>query len=695
MKQQLNLFNFMNNTLKGITIETLNYIDLFCGAGGFSLGFQKIGFENIFSIDIEKDFCETYKCNFPNHNLIQKDISQLTEQEILNLTNNKKVDVIIGGPPCQGFSIAGNIGRNFIDDPRNRLFKEFVRVVNIVKPKYFIMENVARLYTHNKSQTRYEIIEDFKKLGYKVECQILNSADYGVAQIRKRVIFIGSRVRDDIKFPKKITQTHKTIKEAIDDLPSLNSGETSNIPNHTAMNHTKQMLEKMSFISDGGDRTQIPQNLRPKSGDIRKYIKYDSKKPSITVTGDMRKVFHYSQNRALSVRELARIQSFPDNFIFQGNSISSQQQVGNAVPPLMAEALAKCIKDMITEDKKSKIKFDYGYPKVNYIGNKEKLSSWICDNIPNEVNSIFDAFSGGSSVGFEAKKRGLRVISNDILKINYFLAKSLIENKKEILTKQDIELIFSGKPFKGFMTQHYSEVFFFENECMELDLYRKNIDKLDNNYKKAMVFILLRRAMIRKMPYSRFTLKWEKIKQLRDEEYSYKKYKRRRAYHNQSFKEHFLANLDEYNNAIFDNKKDNIAYNDDIFNLLNKIKTDAIYLDPPYTGTMNNYFGFYGLIDEYIEQKKLKPFENNFIDKKTSLMLFDKLFSSLSNFKYWILSYNNNSYPAKDDLVSIISKYSHKDDISIIEKPHNYKVTGKEKKNKNTEYLFIIKNKKA
>ncbi len=690
----MSLFNFINSKLKGKTIETLNYIDLFCGAGGFSLGFRQIGFENIFSIDIEKDFCETYRCNFPDHNLIQKDISQLTKEEILNLTNDKEVDVIIGGPPCQGFSIAGNIGRKFIDDPRNRLFKEFVRVVNIVKPKYFIMENVAKLYTHNKNQTRYEIIGDFEKSGYKVECKILNSADYGVAQIRKRVIFIGSRIRSDIRFPKKIIQRYKTVREVIEDLPPLKSGETSSMPNHNAMNHTKQMLEKMKFISDGGDRTQIPLNLRPKSGDIRKYIKYDSKKPSITITGDMRKVFHYSQNRALTVRELARIQSFPDNFIFKGSSISAQQQVGNAIPPLMAKALAKCVKDMIMEDKKNKIKFDYKYPKVNYIGNKEKLASWICDNIPNEVSSIFDAFSGGSSVGFEVKKRGLEVVSNDILKTNYLLAKSLIENKKEILTEQDVGLIFSGKPFKGFMTKNYSEVFFFEDECMELDLYRKNIDKLENEYKKSMAFILLRRAMIRKMPYSRFNLKWEKIKQLRDEEYSYQKYKRRRAYHNQSFKEHFLANLDEYNSAIFDNTRDNKAYNDDIFNLLNKIKTDAIYLDPPYTGTMNNYFGFYGLIDEYIEQKKLKPFKNNFIDKKTSLMLFDKLFSNLSNFKYWILSYNNNSYPSKDDLVGIISKYTDKNSINIIEKPHKYKVTGKERKNKNTEYLFIVKNKK-
>jgi len=686
---QKTLFDFI---CKGINIKSLKYIDLFCGAGGFSLGFQNSGFDNVFSLDIEKDFCETYQYNFPNHTLIKKDIANLTKEEILNLTKKQDIDVIIGGPPCQGFSIAGNIGRKFIDDPRNRLFKEYVRVVSIVKPKYFIMENVARLYTHNKSKTRKEIINDFEKIGYNVECKILNSADYGVAQIRKRVIFIGSRVRENIRFPKQIYKIHKTIKEAIDDLPQLKSGETSKLPNHNAMNHTQQMLEKMKFVKDGGDRFDIPDSIRPKSGDIRKYIKYNSKKPSITITGDMRKVFHYSQNRALSIRELARVQSFPDNFIFKGSSISAQQQVGNAVPLLMAEALANCIKDMIKEDSKKEIEYDYKYPKVNYIGNKEKLAEWICDNIPKECNSILDAFSGGSSVGFEAKKRSFRVISNDILEINYLLAKSLIENNNIFLTKDDVDIIFEGRPIKGFMYENYSEVFFFSNECMELDLYRKNIEKLDSEYKKAITFVLLRRAMIRKMPYSRFNLTWEKIKQLRDEEYSYKKYKRRRAYHNDSFKNHFLANLDEYNSAIFDNKQKNIAYNYDIFDLLKKVKTDIIYLDPPYTGTMNNYFGFYGLVDEYINQTKLNPFENNFIDKKTSLFLFDRLFANLSNFKYWMLSYNNNSYPSKGELLNIILKYS--DDIKIIEKTHNYKVTGKERKSKNTEYLFIVKNSK-
>ncbi len=130
-------------------------------------------------------------------------------------------------------------------------------------------------------------------------------------------------------------------------MPILKSGEKSNFKNHVAMNHSKQMLLKMHYVSDGGNRKEIPQKFRPKSGDVRKYIRYKSNEPSVTVTGDMRKIFHYSQNRALTVRELARLQSFPDGFIFESNSISQQQQVGNAVPPLMAEALANNLKYMI------------------------------------------------------------------------------------------------------------------------------------------------------------------------------------------------------------------------------------------------------------------------------------------------------------------------------------------------------------
>jgi len=326
--------------------KKLKYIDLFSGAGGFSLGFDKAGFSNVFSVDIEPSFCQTYKRNFPFHNLVTKDISKLSDDEILELTNSNDVDVVIGGPPCQGFSIAGNIGRKFIEDPRNRLFKEFARVVRVTKPKHFVMENVARLFTHNNGQTKEEIIKTFEAMGYSVESKILNSADYGVAQVRKRAIFIGTQSENKIEFPKKSVEEFVTVKEAIGHFPKINSGETSDLANHKAMNHTQQMLTKMGFVSDGGCRSEIPENLRPKSGDVRKYIKYKSNAPAVCITGDMRKVFHYEQNRALTARELATLQSFPEDFVFEGSSISQQQQIGNSVPPKMAEAIANVIKDL-------------------------------------------------------------------------------------------------------------------------------------------------------------------------------------------------------------------------------------------------------------------------------------------------------------------------------------------------------------
>jgi len=330
------------------------------------------------------------------------------------------------------------------------------------------------------------------------------------------------------------------------------------------------------------------------------------------------------------------------------------------------------------------------YPKMNFIGNKEKILDWIFENVPKDVKTFFDAFSGGCSVSFEAKKRGYKVISNDILKINYAIAKSLIENKNIILDDDDIKILFSGKPSRGFMYKNYSNVAFFEDECMELDNYRKNIEKLKSPYKKALAIALFRRAMIRKMPYSRFNLPFNKVKQLRDEEYSYKKYKRKRAYHNKSFKEHFLKNLQDYNDSIFDNGKENKAYNLDIFKLISKVDADVIYLDPPYTGTMNNYFGFYGLVDNYINSEMGKPFENNFINKDTSIKLFEKLFSSLKKYKYWILSYNNSSYPSKEELLDLIRKFSK--DVKVIEKKHNYQLTGKTTKAENREYLFLVSN---
>ena len=315
-----------------------NYIDLFSGAGGMSLGFDLEGFKNVFSVEYDLQTAQTYRYNFPNHVLINKDIQEISTNEIKKIIKNNTVDVIIGGPPCQGFSLAGKFGRTFIDDPRNQLFKEYLRFVSILKPKIFIIENVARLVSHNKGKTIREIQESIEKLGYKVKYEILQTSDYNIPQKRQRVFIVGYK-NIEFNYPEKLKRK-VTIKEAISDLPPLKNGEKSKIPNHFAMNHSQEMLYKMSFISDGGNRLQIPEEIRPKSGDARKYIKYKSDEPSIPVTGDMRKVFHYSQNRALTSRELARIQTFPDDFIFKGTSINVQQQIGNAVPPKLAKLIA-------------------------------------------------------------------------------------------------------------------------------------------------------------------------------------------------------------------------------------------------------------------------------------------------------------------------------------------------------------------
>tara|TARA_Y100000741_G_scaffold203974_1_gene155135 strand:+ start:917 stop:1906 length:990 start_codon:yes stop_codon:yes gene_type:complete len=329
-------------------MKKYTYIDLFSGAGGFSLGFDKENFINIFSNDNEPSFCETYTHNFPKHLLVNEDIQKLSSLKIKKLIKKNIVDVVIGGPPCQGFSIAGNIGRKFIDDPRNHLFKEFSRVVKIVKPKIIVMENVARLFTHNKGGTKKEIIETFNKLGYKTEARIIDSSKYGVPQVRNRVFFIGRKDNGEIIFPKEVSK-RSTTGMAISKYPSLKSGQKSKIPNHQAMNHTDQMLKKMKYVSQHGNRNEIPKKYRPTSGDVRKYIRYKKNEPSITITGDMRKVFHYSQNRALTVRELAALQTFPDSFLFKGNSISQQMQVGNAVPPLLAKHVAKAVRLMLSE----------------------------------------------------------------------------------------------------------------------------------------------------------------------------------------------------------------------------------------------------------------------------------------------------------------------------------------------------------
>jgi len=325
-------------------------------------------------------------------------------------------------------------------------------------------------------------------------------------------------------------------------------------------------------------------------------------------------------------------------------------------------------------------------PKINFIGNKEKISNWICSNFPKNTSSFFDAFSGGCSVSYHAKHLGYQIITNDVLKVNYHLAKAIIQNNKIKLSSVDIEKIFNGKPKKGFIYKNYSNFYYYPDECMQLDLYRSNIEKIQNPYKKSLAFSLMRRAMIRKRPYSRFNINWKKVVQLRDEDFSYKHYKRKRAYHNETFKKHFLDASVSYNQSIFANGKKHKSLNKNIFDIVEKVDADIIYLDPPYPGTMNDYYGFYGFLDEFILKKKLKPFSNNFTDRKKVIEEFEYLFSKLYNFEHLLLSFNSNSYPDKDIMLKLLKKYFK--NVVLLEKKHNYQITGKKNKKTNNEYLF-------
>lgn len=328
------------------------------------------------------------------------------------------------------------------------------------------------------------------------------------------------------------------------------------------------------------------------------------------------------------------------------------------------------------------------YPKVNYIGNKEKIADWIASVIPEDATSFFDAFCGGCSVSYKAKSLGLQVFSNDILTVNYHIAKALIENDSQTLSEDDLRVIFGGEPVEGFMYSHFANRFYFPEECRELDRIRSNVELLNHPLKQSLTFALLRRAMIRKMPYSRFTINWEKITELRDEEISYAKYGRRRSYHNKTFRYHFEDNLGRYNEAVFSNGRSNKAYNLDIYDAIDQVDADVIYLDPPYAGTMNDYYGFYGLLDSYINGKLRQPFAHSFTDKKLIKQQLCDLFARLSKYRYWMLSYNSRSTPSKEEMSELLSRFAG--DITVYEMPYAYRVTGKEKKNKDTEYLFLV-----
>lgn len=339
----------------------MNCIDLFCGCGGLSLGFEKAGFKVLLGIDAWQDAITTFNHNHNKSKGLCKDLSTLNPQDIASLLEGKEVDIIIGGPPCQGFSVAG---KRIVDDERNKLYKSFVRFVEFFKPKAFMMENVPNILSIGAGTIRDSIVKDFSDLGYHVVYKILTASDYGVPQNRRRAFFVGFKNGKVFHFPIPTVADKITSKEAISDLPDFTVADGENYPstsqskyqelmrkkssglyNHRITIHTERTKKIIALVPDGGNYKDLPLELQ----DTRKvniaWTRLDSSKPSFTIDCGHNHHFHYEFNRVPTVRESARIQSFPDDFIFLGKLGSQLRQVGNAVPPLMAEEIAKEIKN--------------------------------------------------------------------------------------------------------------------------------------------------------------------------------------------------------------------------------------------------------------------------------------------------------------------------------------------------------------
>lgn len=356
-------------------------IDLFCGSGGLSEGFSQAGYDVCFLNDVDKAALMTASRNHPSAKTFLGGIEFLSKDQIEASLGEEKprIDGIIGGPPCQGFSLA-NMQSRFIDNPKNHLFKHYIRLVWEIKPLFFVMENVEGLLSMDNGAIADEIKKTFNDIGYKVDCNTLIAADYGVPQLRKRIVFIGNRINKNNDFPvqsffpqdsvfAQSGKAYRTVGEAISDLPKIPPGATTfeidydkkaennyqrmmrtgseKVCNHITTRHTKTVLERIEHIPQGGNWRNIPLELMKDYTDITRthssvYKRLEADKPAITISNFRKSmILHPTQNRIISVREGARLQSFRDSYCFCGTINEQQQQVADAVPPLMAREIAK------------------------------------------------------------------------------------------------------------------------------------------------------------------------------------------------------------------------------------------------------------------------------------------------------------------------------------------------------------------
>lgn len=346
----------------------MKVLDLFCGAGGLSLGFQEAGYDIIGGIDFEKDAIETHDYNFKDSKSYCIDISNMKNEEVLKEFSG--VDIIIGGPPCQGFSTA-NMWQKDKEDERNKLFFEFIRFVEVLDPKAILIENVQGILTKNDGYAKTKITELLIEEGYNVSSQLLLASDYGVPQNRRRAFFVAIKEKYDKTFDfKKISKRNKvTVKEAISDLYEIENDDEKfkSLPKNNYQKlmrkHSKDYIynneirfpnekvqERMSHVPQGGNWKNVPEDLWDTIRNNRHssaYRRLSEEEQSITIDTGHMNYFHPLYHRVPTVRESARIQSFPDDFIFKGNRTSQFRQVGNAVPPLLAKELALTLRNYL------------------------------------------------------------------------------------------------------------------------------------------------------------------------------------------------------------------------------------------------------------------------------------------------------------------------------------------------------------
>ena len=344
-----------------ISSSQLNFIDVFSGAGGLSCGLELAGMRCLLGIDMDKNAIETFKANHHYANTYCGSVTELTEKKLKELIKDQPVHAVVGGPPCQGFSTVG-IGNP--NDSRNSLFKEFIRLVKITNPYYVIIENVTGLLAKKNEKTIKDIFKLFAKMGYNLDVQVMSAENYGVPERRRRTIIIGSRINQKITFPKPFDEI-KTVGDALKNLKAKN-GRIFNHDVEQAFIKSKIDRERIACIPEGkGIRYEIDEktyltkkslklgvdwkNIRENRFRQTKYQRLDRKKPSPTIMTHRHNYYHPIENRYLTQREAAALQSFPNDFIFYGPLSAQWRQIGNAVPPLLGKALGLALLKMHNE----------------------------------------------------------------------------------------------------------------------------------------------------------------------------------------------------------------------------------------------------------------------------------------------------------------------------------------------------------